>query len=54
MVFIFYAIATMLMIIIRPKKYTHQKMSVYAALYFYPILAFFQAVFGGIICKFFT
>mgnify|MGYP002715710832 CR=1 FL=1 len=51
MVFIFYAIATVVMILIRPKYCPHGKMSVYAGLYFYPILAFFQAVFGGIICK---
>ncbi|EEB14953.1 medulloblastoma antigen MU-MB-50.4, putative [Pediculus humanus corporis] len=49
MVFIFYAIATVVMILIRPKYCPHGKMSVYAGLYFYPILAFFQAVFGGII-----
>ncbi|KAK6639577.1 hypothetical protein RUM43_007850 [Polyplax serrata] len=49
MVFIFYAIATVMMIIFRPKKCAHGKMSVYAALYFYPILAFFQAIFGGVI-----
>lgn len=54
MVFIFYAIAAAIMLMVRPwfiGKYARGKLSIYAALYFFPILALSQAVLGGIICK---
>lgn len=56
MVFIFYALGTTIMLIIRPiiaKKFLPKKgkFTIYAALYFYPILALLHAVGGGIICK---
>lgn len=56
MVFIFYALGTAIMLIIRPiiaKKFLPKKgkFTIYAALYFYPILALLHAVGGGIICK---
>lgn len=54
MVFVFYALGIILMLLIRPvivKKFMPKqgKISVYAALYFYPILALFHAVGGGLI-----
>lgn len=54
MVFIFYALGTAIMLIIRPiiaKKFLPKKgkFTIYAALYFYPILALLHAVGGGII-----
>ncbi|XP_006616575.1 JNK1/MAPK8-associated membrane protein [Apis laboriosa] len=54
MVFIFYALGTAIMLIIRPivsKKFLPRqgKFSIYAALYFYPILALLHAVGGGLI-----
>lgn len=57
-VFIFYALATILMLLIRPWLASHclpkdGKMSIYAALYFFPTLCIFQAVFGGLICKYY-
>ncbi|PSN44720.1 JNK1/MAPK8-associated membrane protein [Blattella germanica] len=50
MVFIFYALSVVLMLIIRPWLAQHflpnqGKMSIYAALYFFPTLALIQAVF---------
>lgn len=52
MVFIFYSIAALTMLLVRPcfiGKYARGKLSIYAALYFFPILALCQAVLGGII-----
>lgn len=54
MVFIFYALSVMLMLLVRPwlvKRFlpNHGKMSIYAALYFFPTLALIHAVFGGLI-----
>ncbi|KAL0269609.1 UNVERIFIED_CONTAM: hypothetical protein PYX00_007284 [Menopon gallinae] len=52
MVFIFYSLATIVMLIIRltfSKYFVLGKMSLYAALHFYPVIAFIQAIFGGII-----
>nr|CAD7402629.1 unnamed protein product [Timema cristinae] len=54
MVFIFYALSIVLMLIIRPWLAGHflpvyGKMSIYAALYFFPTLALIQAVLGGLI-----
>jgi hypothetical protein len=56
MVFIFYALSVTLMLLVRPwlvKRFlpNHGKMSIYAALYFFPTLALIHAVFGGLICK---
>ncbi|EFN88681.1 JNK1/MAPK8-associated membrane protein [Harpegnathos saltator] len=53
-VFIFYALGIILMLLIRPliaKKFLPKqgKLSIYAALYFYPILALLHAVGGGLI-----
>ncbi|KAK7794477.1 hypothetical protein R5R35_004700 [Gryllus longicercus] len=52
--FIFYALAVVLMLLLRPWLAAHflpkqGKMSIYAALYFFPTLALIQAVFGGLI-----
>lgn len=54
MVFIFYALSVVLMLLLRPwlvKHFlpSHGKMSIYAALYFFPTLALIHAVFGGLI-----
>ncbi|KAG8228607.1 hypothetical protein J437_LFUL009312 [Ladona fulva] len=54
MVFIFYALSVIIMLLMRPWLAgrflpKHGKMSIYAALYFFPILALIQAVFGGLI-----
>ncbi|XP_069673535.1 JNK1/MAPK8-associated membrane protein isoform X1 [Periplaneta americana] len=54
MVFIFYALSVLLMLLVRPWLAQHflpqhGKMSIYAALYFFPTLALIQAVFGGLI-----
>ncbi|KAF7418633.1 hypothetical protein HZH68_001286 [Vespula germanica] len=54
MVFVFYALGIVIMLILRPmiaKKFLpkHGKFSIYAALYFYPILALLHAVGGGLI-----
>lgn len=54
MVFVFYALGASIMLIVRPliaKKCLPKqgKFSIYAALYFYPILAFIHAVGGGLI-----
>ncbi|XP_066996644.2 JNK1/MAPK8-associated membrane protein isoform X2 [Anabrus simplex] len=54
MVFIFYALSVLLMLIVRPWLAQHflpryGKMSIYAALYFFPTLALIQAIFGGLI-----
>ena len=56
MVFVFYAIAALLMLIVRPLIATKclpkkGKFSIYAALYFFPILALAHAVGSGLICK---
>jgi len=58
MVFVFYALGIVLMLLIRPliaKKFLPKqgKFSIYAALYFYPILALLHAVGGGLICMFY-
>jgi len=55
MVFVFYALGIVLMLLIRPliaRKFLPKqgKFSIYAALYFYPILALLHAVGGGLIC----
>lgn len=56
MVLIFYALGIVIMLIIRPWL-AHfflpkiGKVTIYAALYFFPVLALLQAVFGGLICK---
>nr|CAD7573491.1 unnamed protein product [Timema californicum] len=57
MVFIFYALSIVLMLLIRPWLAGHflpvyGKMSIYAALYFFPTLALIQAVLGGLICEY--
>lgn len=57
MVFVFYALGIALMLLIRPiiaKKFLPKqgKLSIYAALYFYPILALLHAVGGGLICMY--
>ncbi|XP_046741253.1 JNK1/MAPK8-associated membrane protein isoform X2 [Diprion similis] len=54
MVFIFYALGIILMLLIRPliaKKFLPKqgKFSIYAALYFFPILAMLHAIGGGLI-----
>ncbi|CAL7951103.1 unnamed protein product [Xylocopa violacea] len=54
MVFVFYALGTAIMLLIRPiivKKFSPKRgiFSIYAALYFYPILAVLHAVGGGLI-----
>nr|CAD7201609.1 unnamed protein product [Timema douglasi] len=54
MVFIFYALSIVLMLLMRPWLAGHflpvyGKMSIYAALYFFPTLALIQAVLGGLI-----
>ncbi|XP_075222540.1 JNK1/MAPK8-associated membrane protein isoform X2 [Lycorma delicatula] len=54
MVLIFYAFGVWIMLLIRPWLAhfflpNYGKVTIYAALYFYPILALFQAVFGGLI-----
>ncbi|XP_046422757.1 JNK1/MAPK8-associated membrane protein isoform X2 [Neodiprion virginianus] len=54
MVFIFYALGIVLMLLIRPliaKKFLPKqgKFSIYAALYFFPILAMLHAIGGGLI-----
>lgn len=54
MVFTFYALGIVLMLLIRPivaKKFLPKqgKFSIYAALYFYPVLALTHAVTGGLI-----
>ncbi|XP_012223461.1 JNK1/MAPK8-associated membrane protein [Linepithema humile] len=54
MVFVFYALGIVLMLLIRPmiaKKFLPRqgRLSIYAALYFYPILALIHAVSGGLI-----
>lgn len=57
MVLIFYAMGIIIMLIIRPFL-THfflpkvGKVTIYAALYFYPILMLLQAVLGGVMCKY--
>lgn len=58
MVFIFYALSVVLMLLVRPwlaQRFLpkHGKMSIYAALYFFPTLALIQAVFGGLICEYY-
>lgn len=57
MVFIFYSLSVTIMILIRPlivRKFLPKqgKYSIYAALYFFPILALLHAVGGGLICKY--
>jgi hypothetical protein len=57
MVFIFYAFAIIIMLIARPliaQKFLPKKgkFSVYAALYFFPILALLHAIGSGLICKY--
>lgn len=59
MVFVFYALGIVLMLLIRPlivRKFLPKqgKFSIYAALYFYPILALLHAVGGGLICTLYT
>ncbi|RZF37763.1 hypothetical protein LSTR_LSTR016201 [Laodelphax striatellus] len=56
MVLVFYAFSVCLMMLIRPwlAKYfvpKGGKVTIYAALYLYPILALLHSVFGGLICK---
>ena len=57
MVIIYYAFALVLMVLIRPLvsyKCVSRKgtASIYAALYFFPLLICLQAVFGGLLCKY--
>lgn len=56
MVFIFYALCVVLMLVVRPWLAhflpKHGRMSIYAALYFFPTLAVIHAVFGGLICEY--
>lgn len=57
MVFMFYAFAVSLMLLIRPwvaGKFVPMsgKLSIYAAMYFFPLLSLVHAAFGGLICKF--
>jgi hypothetical protein len=57
MVFIFYALCVVFMLLVRPWLAQHflpkhGRMSVYAALYFFPTLALIHAVFGGLICEY--
>jgi len=54
MVFIFYALGVLIMLLVRPivaKKFLPRqgKFSIYAALYFFPVLAVLHAVGGGLI-----
>ncbi|XP_015120209.1 JNK1/MAPK8-associated membrane protein [Diachasma alloeum] len=54
MVFVFYSLGVLLMLLVRPpiaKKFLPKqgKFSIYAALYFFPILALLHAVGGGLI-----
>ncbi|XP_049778192.1 JNK1/MAPK8-associated membrane protein [Schistocerca cancellata] len=54
MVFIFYAMSVLLMLVFRPwlaRRFLPKdgKMSIYAALYFFPTLALIHAIFGGLI-----
>ena len=56
MVFVFYAFAVVIMLMVRPfiaKKFLPKKgkLSIYAALYFFPILALLHAIGSGLICK---
>lgn len=58
-VFEFYALALVIMLLIRPwicRKYLprRSKMSIYAAMYFIPILTLLHAIIGGLLCKYFT
>lgn len=57
MVFIFYGLCVTIMLLIRPwlVHFFLPKTggaTVYAALYFFPVLAVLHAIFGGLICKF--
>lgn len=57
MVFMFYAIAVSLMLLIRPWIAGHflpisGKLSIYAAMYFFPLLSVVHAAFGGLVCRF--
>ena len=56
MVFIFYAFAILTMLILRPLIATkllpkNGKFSIYAALYFFPILTALHAIGSGLICE---
>lgn len=56
-VFVFYALALLIMLLIRPwvcRKFLprRSKMSIYAAMYFIPILTLLHAVMGGLLCKY--
>lgn len=55
-VFVFYGYALLLMLVIRPwicRKFLprRSKMSIYAAMYFIPILTIMHALIGGLLCK---
>lgn len=57
-VFMFYGLALSIMLLVRPwvcRKYLprRSKMSIYAAMYFIPILTIIHALIGGLLCKFF-
>lgn len=55
MVFVFHALATVIMLVIRlafSKYFVLGKKSLYAALHFYPIVSFTHAIFAGIICMY--
>ena len=54
---VYYAFSLLLLMLLRPMISIHfveskGTKSIYAALYFLPILIVLQAVFGGLICKY--
>jgi hypothetical protein len=56
LVFIFYALTLLIMLLIRPwvcREYLprQSKMSIYAAMYYIPILVVTHALIGGLLCK---
>ena len=55
-VMVFYALSLVFMLLLRPwlsAKFVQEKgtASIYAALYFFPLLTIGQAILGGILCK---
>ena len=58
MVMVYYAFCLVIMMIVRPllsAKLGYQgTKSIYAALYFFPVLVVLQAIFGGVLCKYYT
>ena len=57
MIFVFYALALVTMLVIRPilnavlKNKKSGTSAIYAAMYFFPILAFAHAALAGLLCK---